>query len=34
MFTSTFAAVISASFLACLVTTIGIYVISKIRTVG
>ena len=29
MFTSTFVAVISASFLACLVTTIGIYVISR-----
>ena len=29
MLTGTFAAVISASFLACLVTTIGIYVISK-----
>ena len=34
MFTSTFAAVILASFLACAVTTIGIYVISKYEQWG
>jgi zinc and cadmium transporter len=34
MFTSTFAAVILASFLACAVTTIGIYVISKYERWG
>jgi zinc transporter ZupT len=34
MFTSTFAAVISASFLACAVTTIGIYVISRYEQWG
>jgi zinc and cadmium transporter len=34
VFTSTFAAVISASFLACLVTTIGIYVISRYERWG
>ena len=34
MFTSTFAAVISASLLACLVTTIGIYVISRYERWG
>jgi len=34
MFTTTFGAVIIASFLACLVTTIGIYIISKYETWG
>lgn len=34
MFTNTFAAVILASFLACAVTTIGIYVISKYEQWG
>jgi len=34
MFTSTFGAVILASFLACLVTTIGIYIISKYEKWG
>jgi len=34
VFTSTFAAVISASLLACLVTTIGIYVISRYERWG
>jgi zinc and cadmium transporter len=34
VFTSTFAAVISASFLACLVTTVGIYVISRYEQWG
>jgi len=34
MFTSTFAAVVLASFLACAVTTIGIYVISKYEQWG
>jgi zinc and cadmium transporter len=34
MFASTFAAVISTSFLACAVTTIGIYVISKYEQWG
>jgi zinc transporter ZupT len=34
MFTSTFIAVIFASFLACIVTTIGIYIISKYEKWG
>ncbi|MEN8174030.1 MAG: ZIP family metal transporter, partial [Chloroflexota bacterium] len=34
MFTTTFGAVITASLLACLVTTIGIYIISKYETWG
>jgi len=34
VFTTTFGAVIIASFLACLVTTIGIYIISKHETWG
>jgi len=34
MFTGTFAAVVLASFLACGVTTIGIYVISKYEQWG
>jgi len=34
MFTNTFAAVLSASFLACVVTTIGIYVISRYERWG
>ena len=34
MFASTFAAVILASFLACAVTTIGVYVISKYEQWG
>jgi len=34
MFTDSFAAVIVASFLACAVTTVGIYVISKYERWG